>query len=80
MKNKILGILVCMLLIAVTVFPVAGTTNNNKIFDGTSADYIYSSVQETSEACFIMEDWQEQAKLLASDGETNDRLGLSLLQ
>lgn len=78
MKKKILGVLVCMLLIAVTVFPVAGTTNNNKIFDGTSADYIYSSVQETSEACFIMEDWQEQAKLLASDGETNDRLGLSV--
>jgi len=77
MKKKLLGIFVCMLLIA-TAIPVAGATNNNKIFDITSANYINSRIQQSSETGFILEDWQEQAKLLASDGETNDRLGLSV--
>jgi hypothetical protein len=78
MKTKLLGILICMLLISIAILPAAGAMNDNIISDVTSYDYIYSTVQQKFEVGFIKEDWQEQVKLLASDGETDDRFGLSV--
>jgi len=70
MKKKIICIFGCMLLIAATVLPVAGTMNNNKI----STDTRHQELDNLNN-CNIMASWIEKAKLTASDGANNDFFG-----
>ena len=64
MKKKLVGIFVCMLLI-ITILPVAGINNDDRIqwFIGGNC---------------ISADWIEQDKLIASDGAIEDRFGWSV--
>jgi len=77
MEKKLIGMLVCMLLIAATVISVAGTTNDDKTFREISGDY-RDSVQKIIDACLIMTGWSQQAKLIAADGEADDYFGVSV--
>jgi hypothetical protein len=67
MKNKILGIFVCMLLIATLVS--AGKSLQNNLGNATNPN----NLQSISSG-----DWIEKQKLLASDGETQDYFGGSI--
>ncbi|HIH29034.1 MAG TPA: hypothetical protein HA260_04435, partial [Thermoplasmata archaeon] len=67
MKKKIIGLFVCMMLIA-TVIPVV-TSVKNSVFNST-----VPNTQQTSMAV----NWTEMQKLLASDGTTNDFFGISV--
>ena len=64
MKEKVLGIFVSMLLIAVPVSSLAGTMN----------DEAKQSISRVS----IISSWFEQAKLTALDGEADDWFGCSI--
>jgi hypothetical protein len=67
MKNKIVGILVCMLLIA-TAVPAVTSVKNSVI------NAIVPSISEAS----MIGDWIEEQKLLASDGAAQDIFGWSV--
>ena len=68
MKKKIIGLFVCMLLIAV-VFPVVKSVN-----DSIDAPILqYKNAQSSS-----LENWIEIQKLLPSDGATGDGFGYSV--
>ena len=62
MKTKLLDILICMLLIAATVIPAAGMTNDDKSFREISGDY-RNSVQKIIDTCLTMTGWSQQALL-----------------
>jgi len=65
MKQKIIGIIVCILLV-VSVVPVVGSSKNSKITPLLRT----SSTQPCS-----LTNWTEEKKLLASDGEAGDNFG-----
>ena len=67
MKNKIVGILVCILLIA-TAVPAVTSLKNNAI------NPMIPSISLASMAA----NWTELQKLLASDGEASDQFGLTV--
>jgi len=75
MKKKIFGILICIILIAVSVFPVAGIIDDKKVINDD--DNFFQQVVE--KRILSSEDWLEQAKLLASDGASNDWFGRKVL-
>ena len=64
MKNKIIGICICMLLIATAVPAV--TSVNNSVINATAPSHPLASMTG---------DWTETQKLLASDGAANDLFG-----
>ena len=74
MRKKIVGILVCMLLITTAALPAIGKMNDNKTSEKTSADDSYLAQQTISKGS-IMANWLQQAKLTASDGAMNDNFG-----
>jgi hypothetical protein len=65
MKEKIIGIVVCMLMIA-TAIPAVSSLNDSGITSMESSRSIQSCLSEN---------WTEQAKLLASDGAAYDVFG-----
>ena len=65
MRKKIIGILVCMLMIA-TAIPVVTSVKNN-VINATIPNHPLVSMAG---------DWSETQKLLASDGAANDNFGL----
>ena len=67
MNKKIIGILVCMLLIA-TAFPAVTSLKNNNI------NATFSSAPLTS----LIGDWTEGQKLFASDIEGGDNFGWTI--
>jgi len=67
MKRKIVGILICMLLIATAVPAVGSLKNNAKNATVPSTPQISTAV-----------DWQEWQKLLAKDAEGGDGFGFSV--
>ena len=76
MKNKILGISVCMLLIA-TVLSATATMTNNENYIMTSAECI-DPMQQTVSSGGSMLNWLEETELLASDGDPDDGFGYSV--
>ena len=75
MKIKIIGILVCILLIT-TFLPVIGAINDENTGGLTLEDTI-NFIHSPTGNC-ILEGWLEQDKLIASDGETYDEFGNSV--
>jgi hypothetical protein len=71
MKTKLIGIIICMLLIG-TVLPVAGAMNDNETSEIVSAIQGYSAEQ------VIERGWLEKQKLTASDGSYEDCFGFSV--
>jgi hypothetical protein len=67
MKNKILGIFVCMLLI-VTVVPTVKSLKNSAI----------NPMIPSTSLSSMATDWTQLQKLLASDGEASDQFGLTV--
>jgi len=78
MKRKIIGILVCMLLIAVSVSSVAGTIDENESLNMKDDDYNNLIKQVIEHGVISNNDWLEQDKLLASDGADFDYFGFSV--
>ncbi|UCF12538.1 MAG: FG-GAP repeat protein, partial [Thermoplasmatales archaeon] len=77
MKKKMLGIFVCMLLIA-TAIPAVGTiVNDNLTMRETSDDYNNLLQQIIGSSCSLG-GWGELDKLTASDGTTDDGFGYSV--
>jgi hypothetical protein len=76
MNKKIIGILICTLLIF-TYLPAAGinNTNNNR---EDKLNNKRNSMQSTVENIESSGEWLEQARLLASDGDANDNFGNSV--
>jgi len=76
MNRKILGILVCTLLIA-TALPAVGMINEkeNMMQVFTSNNYL---VQKTGAEGYMMTNWLERQKLVASDGTAGDGFGWSV--
>jgi len=75
MKKKLLGILVCILLIA-TALPALGTIVNDNLIIGETSDDYNNLMQQLIGSS--LDDWSEQVKLTASDGANNDRFGKSV--
>ena len=65
MKKKIIGILVCMLMIA-TAVPAVMSIKNNTI----------NAMVPSHPLASMAGDWTETQKILASDGAANDNFGL----
>jgi len=65
MKNKIVGILVCMLVIA-TAVPAVTSVKNSAI----------NAMVQSHPLASMAGDWTETQKILASDGAANDNFGL----
>ena len=66
MKTKIIGLFICILLIA-TAFPVVGSLNDSTI----------TSIPKSYQSC-TKSDWSEMKKLLASDGATDAIFGTTV--
>jgi len=77
MKTKIVGILICMLLIATAIPAVGAIVNDNLTIRETSDDYNNLMQQIIGSSC-NRGDWPEQDKLTASDGATSDYFGKSV--
>jgi len=75
MKKKILGIFVCMLLIAVSISSVTGTIDENESLNMKTDGYNNLIKQAIESGVISNNDWLEQDKLLASDGEESDWFG-----
>jgi len=75
MKKKLLGIFVCMLLIAVSVSSVTGTIDENESINMKNDDYNNLMKQVIENGVISTDDWSEQDKLLASDGAEDDWFG-----
>src|SRR5512137_258437 len=67
MRKKIIGILVCMMLIATAVPAVTSIKNS-----------VINTMSRTTQQTSMAEDWTEIQKLLASDGEESDCFGCSV--
>ena len=76
MKKKILGIFVCMLLIA-TAIPAVGTIVNDNLTIRETSDDHNNLIQQFIGSSCNRGDWPEQDKLTASDGAPDDRFGYS---
>lgn len=76
-KGLILGIII--LFIGASVVPsISGSVKDDtKTFRATHADYD-DLVQQTIDGGYIMINWSEQDKLIASDGESGDWFGISV--
>ncbi|MCK5261624.1 MAG: FG-GAP repeat protein [Thermoplasmatales archaeon] len=74
MKKKLLGIFVCMLLIAVPVVSVAGNITKYIIVLETSNDQVNLPPVNTGD---IIIDWMQQEKLIPSDGTIGDEFSYS---
>jgi hypothetical protein len=77
MKKKLVGIFICMLLIASAVPALGNILNDNKTFKKTP-DNCNNLIKEGTNGCFNPADWLEQDKLIASDGDLNDWFGKSV--
>ena len=73
-KKKLLGIFVCMLLIAVPVVSVAGNITKYIIVLETSNDQVNLPPVNTGD---IIIDWMQQEKLIPSDGTIGDEFSYS---
>jgi len=78
MKKKIFGIFICILLIIVSVIPVAGIIDENDEINMKNDDHNKLNRPAIENGVISTDDWHEQAKLLASDGEDIDRFGHSV--
>ena len=78
MKKKIIGISVCILLIAVSVLPVAGSIDENESLNMNNDDNIKLMKQIIENEVTSDSGWVEDDKLIASDGVVNDCFGYSV--
>jgi len=77
LRKKILGIFVCMLLIA-TALPALGTSVNDNLSIRKTYDDHYNLIQQIIGSSCNLGDWPEQVKLTASDGTVDDYFGVSV--
>ncbi len=77
MKRKILGIFVCMLLIA-TALLALGTRVNDNLSIRETYDVHYNLIQQNIGSSCNLGEWLEQIKLTALDGAADDRFGFSV--
>jgi len=78
MKKKVIGVLICMLLIAVSISSVTGIIDENEIYNMKTDDYDTLIKQAIENGVISNNDWWEQDKLLASDGAAYDYFGVSV--
>ncbi len=77
MKTKIIGILICMLLIA-TALPAVGTIINDNITLKETTDDHFNLIQQIIGSSDNSGGWSEQDKMTASDGASLDYFGISV--
>jgi hypothetical protein len=77
MSRKLVGILVCTLLITTAVPVVGNLLNDNQFKKELTNDYTNLLDQVYSGGC-NPGDWLEKDKMTGSDGQYNDRFGLSI--
>ena len=78
MKTKVIGIFVCMLLIAVSISSVTGTIDENDTINMKNDDYNNLMKQVAEKGYILDDDWVQQNKLLASDGAAYNHFGSSV--
>jgi len=67
MKKKLIGLFICMLLIATAILAVKSLQNN--VIDSTVPSHPLTGLEAN---------WTKMQKLLASDGTTDDEFGISV--
>jgi hypothetical protein len=77
MKKKIIGLIVCLLLITIPVLSATETIIDDKNNSNLSDEY-QNLKQQTIGSSTYFENWTEQDKLIATDGENGDNFGDSV--